>query len=67
MKTLKDFLSEIKLERGNLFWYWSVSDILEFVDSLSLFESEEFSGLDGFTILVPLKIINLWVNSSYYT
>lgn len=52
LKILKDCLSEIKLERVRRF---SVSDMLEFDDSLSLSDSEEFPGLDGFTILVPLK------------
>jgi len=55
LKTLKDFLSDIKLGRGGCFWYLlSVSEMLEFVDSLSLSEPEELPGLDGLTILVPL-------------
>lgn len=55
MKTLKDFLSDIKLGRGGCFWYLlSVSEMLEFDESLSLFEAEESSGFDGLTILVPL-------------
>jgi hypothetical protein len=51
LNILKDCLSEIKLERGR---HFSVRDMLEFDDSLSLSDSEEFPGLDGFTILVPL-------------
>jgi len=55
LKTLKDFLSDIKLGRGGCFLYLlSVSEMLEFVDSLSLSEPEELSGLDGLTMLVPL-------------
>lgn len=47
----------MKLERGGCFLYCpSVSDKLEFVDSWSLSVLEEFPGLEGFTILVPLKI-----------
>lgn len=56
LKTLKDFLSEIKLGReGCLLGLSSVNDMLEFDDSLSLSEPEELPFLDGFTILVPLQ------------
>lgn len=55
LKTLKDFLSDIKLERGGCFLHFSsVSDILEFDESLSLPEFDELPARDGFTILVPL-------------